>query len=369
MSAFFMPSTYVEKIIQPGILDWSIDIPEPDDLIDLTVGQPDFEVLPQAAEAVYKAVNNGHNKYTDSQGVSELRKMILKEHFGVSECNFDVVVTNGVTSGIFLVLMTCLNKGDQILLTDPYFVQYKIISDIFHLDVNLIDTYPNFELTFEKFKKNVTSETKAIILNYPNNPTGCSIDDIEFEQIVKFCKKNNIIIIFDEIYNSFYYNKKIFNLEMRDNIIVLGGFSKNYCVTGWRLGYIIADKKIVMYLTELQAQMCQGVNSVCQYAMIDLLKYDMKEMYEEYYKRYLFIKENLDKKYDISNSQGGFFFFIKVPEHLKMSSTQFCCMMKKKGVLLVPGFVFSSKDTHFRLAICKPIKVLERAVKLLNDVL
>lgn len=358
------------KMGSPGITDWSQDIPTPENCVDLSIGQPDFAVSNNAIQGLYNSAKNGFNGYQDSQGIKPLRNAILKQFNLRKELDFDVSITCGATAGLYLSLMTCFNPGDEILITDPYFVQYIELAKIHNLNIKLINIYPDFILTFDKIKSSITSKTKGIIINSPNNPTGCVINKNEQKSIIEYLDKKNIYVIFDNIYRDYLYYDETTNeipVVYSKNVVYINGFSKSHRVTGWRIGYVIAQKEIIHYLSELQAQLYQGVTSVAQYGILESLNEDLKPMINIYKKRLEYIKSNLDKNYIQSNTQGGFFVFIEVPKILNMSSLEYCKILKANGLIVVPGLVFSKQDTHFRISICKDILEIKKGVKILNN--
>lgn len=369
MSAYNFVSEKAKKLGTPGICEWHLGIEGPEDLIDLSVGEPDYDVPNEAIEKLYWAAKNGKNKYPDCKGLEELRNKLSIKYSIKESDNLDITITSGASAGIYATVGICFNPGDEVLLTDPFYIQYNEILKINNIKAVFVDTYPDFAFTIDRIKQHMTKNTRGIILNTPNNPTGIVYSDDQIKEIVNFAKENNILVIIDEIYSDFIFSEmpKSNPLNFGDNIVLISGFSKSHCMTGWRLGYVIARKDLIYYMSELQAQIYQGVTTVVQHAGLAAMGCNINKMYEDYKLRHYFVKDNLNKEYSISKSEGGFFFFIKVPERLNMSATEFCKNLKKQGVLFVPGIVFSHKDTHFRMSICKDIENLKRAIDLLNS--
>lgn len=366
-------SSVALKMGGPGITDWSNDIHYHGELIDLSVGQPDYPVPVEAITGAYEAACKGYNGYQDSQGIDELRQRLLNKYNISSEEDFDVAITSGATAGLYLALMTCFEPGDEILITDPYFIQYLELIKIHNLVPVIIDIYPDFVINLDMIKKHISNKTKGIILNYPNNPTGCVITNSALEEIIDYLNEKNIYVIYDHIYSDYQYNvgqleEQYHVAHYSNNVIYINGFSKSMRVTGWRVGYVIAPKRIIYYLTELQAQLYQGVTSTAQYGVLNAMDIDLSDMIKDYSERLMYLKENIDSHYKLSNANGSFFCFIKVPSCLKLSSLEFCKILKTNGLLVVPGNVFSKRDTHFRLSICKPIDDIKKAVNILNKV-
>lgn len=335
--------------------------------INLTIGQPDFDVAPQIKDGLLKAINSKKNGYCKTEGIDELRSSILSKK-GLRQK--DVVITSGVTGAISLSLMTCLDIGDELMIPDPYFLQYTEIVKLLGINPVYINTYPDFKISIEKIENKITKKTKAIILNYPNNPTGCLIDSEELGKIITYLNERNVIVIFDEIYSDFNYKnqKNIHPFNYGDNIILLNGYSKSYSMTGWRLGYAIAHPKIIERMTRLQGQLYVSAPSIVQYAALEADKINLEPITNVYKKRNLLVKETISSQFELSDSNGGFYFFIKVPQEMNCSATDFCKIAANNQVLLVPGKAFSQQDTHFRLSICVDDKKLKTGLEILNKI-
>ena len=334
--------------------------------INLSVGQPDFDVPSNIIEAMYVAAKEGKNKYPPTQGVDKLRRKILEKK-KIKNSDIDVVITPGATAAIFIALTTCFNEQDEILIADPYYVQYLEMLKILNIIPRIVDTYPDFKFNLEKIKKYITPKTKGIIINSPNNPTGVLLKNNELEEILQYAKTNNLVVIYDEIYKDFNFSKE--NLDLTDiynNVIVINGFSKTYAMTGWRLGYAIANKVLVERMTRIQAQIYTSASSIIQYGAIEALDTDMTSFIDKYKERHKYVKNNLSKYYNISNSEGGFYFFVEVPKELNMNATEFCKYAITKNLVLIPGKVFSQYDTHFRFSICQDIEELKKAIDILK---
>ena len=334
--------------------------------INLSVGQPDFDVPNNIIEAMYVAAKEGKNKYPPTQGVNKLRRKILEKK-KIKNSDIDVVITPGTTAAIFIALTTCFNEQDEILIADPYYVQYLEMLKILNIIPRIVDTYPDFKFNLEKIKKYITPKTKGIIINSPNNPTGVLLKNNELEEILQYAKTNNLVVIYDEIYKDFNFSKE--NLDLTDiynNVIVINGFSKTYAMTGWRLGYAIANKVLVERMTRIQAQIYTSASSIIQYGAIEALDTDMTSFIDRYKERHKYVKNNLSKYYNISNSEGGFYFFVEVPKELNMNATEFCKYAITKNLVLIPGKVFSQYDTHFRFSICQDIEELKKAIDILK---
>lgn len=361
-------SDMVKKLACIGITDWSDDIDGPEDMINLAVGQPDIAPPTEAINELSNSAKEGKNGYQDSQGIEELRVKIADKYIKDRKEDYDVCVTAGTTAALYLSLATCFNAGDEILLVDPYFPQYLELLKINNLTESFIETKDDFLVSLELVKNNISKKTKGIILNYPNNPTGALLDYDELNGIVEYCEAKGIYVLFDNIYSEYVYydDNNVDSLYMRDNLIYINGFSKSMRVTGWRIGYVIANRELIHYITELQAQLYQCVSAPVQYSVLKSFDADMGAVIEEYRERMNYIQTHLSSDYKRVNSCGGFFVYARIPQYYEGTATDFCILAKKRGVHLVPGKLFSREDTYFRISICVPLKKIIIAVERLN---
>lgn len=335
--------------------------------INLSIGQPDFDVHPAIKDSAIEAIGIGRNRYTLTQGIPPLREAIrdhLSREKDVSVELDQIIVTSGVSGALVLAFMTLFGPGDEVIVPDPYFVIYKSLLQMYGAKPVLVDTYPDFKLTAERVKPLITDRTKAIILGSPSNPTGVVLNEKEWKDLVDLARERNLLIISDEIYDAFVYDDKPFSPgSIYPNTLTLGGFSKSYAMTGWRLGYCAGPSEIIKAMITLQQYTFVCAPSMVQEAGIKALSLSTEDVRRSYKaKRDKMIKA-LSPKYKIAPTGGAFYLF---PEAPGGSATKFCMRaIEEKKLLLIPGNVFSDRDTHFRLSYAASDEMLDRGIEAL----
>ncbi|HHT9151550.1 MAG TPA: pyridoxal phosphate-dependent aminotransferase, partial [Candidatus Wujingus californicus] len=206
--------------------------------VNLSIGQPDFDVPEEIKAAAVKAINSGTNKYTVTQGIPELRDALLKKlqkGRGVNAEN--IIITLGVSGALTLAFMVLIDPEDEVIIPDPAFVSYKHLANFCGGRPVFVDTYPDFKLTASRIQPHITKKTKILIINSPANPTGVLINSKELKEIAELAKKYNIFIISDEIYHDYDYNHEFDSIgRYYEKTLILDGFSKSFAMTGWRMG-------------------------------------------------------------------------------------------------------------------------------------
>lgn len=329
--------------------------------VNLSIGQPDFDVSHDVKESAINYINKGFNKYTNSQGIPELREK-LKIHLNNKNYFYeDLIITSGVSGGLLLAIMSLIDPGDEIIVPDPWFVMYSELSKLIDGKIVYLDTYPDFTINPEKLKKLITPKTKLLFLNSPSNPTGTIIEKKVLEEIANILKGSNIWVIADDIYDYFDYENKhsIFGL-LYEKTITMGGFSKSAGMPGWRIGYAAGPKNIIDAMIKLQQYTFVCAPSFAQYACLKAIDefYDTS-IKNNYKNKRDFVFESLKNNYEISKPQGAFYFFIK---HPKYDGDKLVEMALEKEVLLIPGSVFSRKNSHFRLSFANSDFELKRGM-------
>ena len=332
--------------------------------INLSIGQPNFEVAEPVKAKAMQAIETGCNKYTVTQGIEELRESVLEleqKHTGLSHDS--VLVTSGVSGGILLALMALVNPGDKVVIPDPYFVMYKHLTRLLGGEPVYVDTYPDFRLTAEKLEEAGASEGKVLFLNSPCNPTGQVLTGEELKGIAEWAEDNGCFIISDEIYREFAYDGECESiLKYTDFGILLNGFSKSAGMTGWRLGYAIGPESLIDEMTKLQQFSFVCAPSIAQHAGIEAMRLSCLSHVKAYKTKRDMVYEGLRRKFELPKPQGAFYAFVRAPEG---DGDEFVKKAIDRGVLIIPGSVFSEKGTHFRLSFAAEDEDIEAGVEAL----
>jgi len=336
--------------------------------VDFSIGQPDFDVPKPLKEEAIKAVKEGFNKYSQTAGDSLLKEKIselVKKEIGWDRPQ--ILVTSGVSGGILLAFLTLVNPGDEVIIPDPYFVMYKHLVNMLGGRCIFIDTYPNFNLPVEKIAKAITDKTKMIILNSPCNPTGVVYSQSEIKKLAEIAAAKDILILADEVYEKFCYDGRFTSIaNYYDNTLLLRGFSKPYAMTGWRLGFAAAPyslREVIEQMTKIQQYTFVCAPTPFQKAAIAALDYDVTDFVKAYKRKRDLLYDGLKDKFELIKPGGAFYAFVKAPGK---SATQFVEKAIKNNVLIIPGNVFSEKDTHFRISYATSNEKIQQGVKILR---
>lgn len=357
------------------VFDLAAKIKDP---INLSIGQPDFDVPQPIKQSAIDAINAGHNRYTQTQGIAELRDAVMKKfqrefaHNGrwqLPGAAPGSLITSGVSGGLFLAILTCVGPGDEVLIGDPDFVMYKHLVTLAGGRAKFIDTYPDFQLTPARVQPHITDRTKLLILGSPSNPTGVVTPPEVLKQLTQLCEQRGILLVSDEIYDEFCYAKVDGRApspaSFSDNLLVLRGFSKTYGMTGWRLGYAVGPAPLIEQMTKLQQYTFVCAPSMVQDAGVAALDVDMSDHVAAYQRKRDRVVEMLKDRFELTVPEGAFYAFPKVPTG--ESATQFVERAIAKKLLIIPGNVFSERDTHFRISYACEDAMLERGLTLLNE--
>ena len=340
------------------------------DPINLSIGQPDFDVPEPVKDAAIEAIRSGFNRYTVTQGIPELHERLramLAETRG-----FDpegLLVTSGTSGGLLLALMATVNPGDEVIFPDPYFVMYKHLVHLCDGTCVYLDTYPDFRLRREALESLITERTKIIILNSPCNPNGVVYTADELRMAADLVRGRDILLLSDEIYDAYAYDGPVASMATicPGRTLLLGGFSKTYAMTGWRLGYAAGPGDIVQQMTKLQQYTFVCAPSFTQKAGVAALEVDTTEQMAIYRrKRDLIYGGLIDAGYEVEKPAGAFYIFPKVPWGNDM---EFVETAIRNRLLVIPGSVFSERDTHFRIAYPASDATIEQGIDVLRKLI
>lgn len=359
----------MSKIDSSGIrkvFDLAAKIENP---INLSIGLPNFDVPDEIKKVAIESINEGFNRYTQTAGMPELRekmKEVLKNETGKSFD--DVMISSGVSGGLLLAFMVLVNPGDEVIIPDPYFVMYKHLVNLLGGVPKYLDTYPDFSLSAEKLEKLISPKTKVLLLNSPSNPTGKVYTKEELTAVLKVAKKHNLLVISDEIYAKFFYSDHFSSpASLYDNVVVLGGFSKTYAMTGWRVGYVAGPQDIIDQMITLQQYTFVCAPSFAQKAALKALDYNVDAFVEAYKKKRDIIYEGLKDDFKIVKPEGAFYTFPILPEGV--NAEKFVEEAIKSEVLIIPGNVFSEQDKAFRISFATEDEKLLKGVDILKSII
>ena len=343
------------------------------DPINLSIGQPDFDVPDHLKELAIEAIRQGQNRYTQTQGTEALCQAIARncrQEFGwpdpyhgrtIGERGY--LVTSGTSGALMLALLTLVNPGDEVVFADPYFVMYRHLVNLAGGVPVTVDTYPDFRPDPQKFADAITDKTRLLILNSPANPTGVTYGEQELRDIAAIAAKHDLLIISDEIYNLFCYDRPFVSMvSLYDNTLLLRGFSKSYAMTGWRIGWCTGPKAVLDKMTMLQQYSFVCAPSMAQAACVAALETDMSAESAAYKRKRDMVHQALGEIFGLVRPDGAFYAFVPAPGG---NATKFVAKAIENNVLIIPGNVFSARDTHFRLSYATSDEKLRRGLEIL----
>ncbi|MGG5254452.1 aminotransferase [Neobacillus sp. SM06] len=348
------------------------------DVISLGVGEPDFITPWNIREAAILSLEQGYTAYTANPGLIELRQEIanyLGTRFGVNyEPKSQIIVTIGASQGIDLAFRTILNQGDEVLIVEPAFVSYAPLVSVAGGKPVAISTSPEngFKLTPEQLENAITEKTKAILLCFPNNPTGTSLNKKELEEIAQIIKMHDLLVVSDEIYAELSYDDTHTSFAaiegMYERTILINGFSKGFAMTGWRLGFLAAPQPFVEVMLKLFQYTTMCAPTMLQHGAIEALRnsfHEVEKMKRSYRRRRNFMVQTLNMiGLDCHNPGGAFYVFPSI-KATGLTSEQFTeeLLMQEK-VAVVPGNVFGqSGEGYVRCSYATSMMQLQEALK------
>jgi aminotransferase len=371
-------SKLVEKMKPSGIRKFFDLVIGMKDVISLGVGEPDFVTPWNICESAIFSLEKGYTSYTSNKGLYELRFAIsryLNNKFSLSyNPDRNILVTTGVSEAVDLALRAILNRGDKILIPDPSYVSYDPISELAGGKVVLVKTSgsDNFKLTPGAVKKNISKGVKAIVLNYPANPTGVSYSRKELLELSKVFIDNDLIVISDEIYDELTYDFPHTPLAtlpgMKQRTIYLNGFSKAFAMTGWRVGYACGPEEIINAMTKIHQYTMLCAPIMGQLGAIEALRGSsgaVLEMKREYKRRREFIVSKLNEIGLYCAMPEGTFYVFPSIKNTGMRSVEFAeSLLHKEKVAVVPGTAFGSQgEGHIRIAYASSMENLKEATE------
>lgn len=347
-----------------------------EDIINLGIGEPDFNTNEKIIDAAFKSAREGFTHYTPVTGFPDLKQEISRywnNKYGLKVKPQEIMVTCGSVQAIYLCLKALIDPGDEVIVPDPCFTAY--LDQIRYLGGKAVGVAVKeeneFKLAAKDIEKHITGKTKVIILNSPSNPTGSVLNESEIEKIAKLIETYDLMVISDEVYEAIVFDTVhvpfVTVPGMRDRTFTVGGFSKTFAMTGWRIGYVFGPEQYIDAIRLINTVITYCSNSLAQKAAVYALQnceQNVREMVEVYKQRVYYSTERLNSISDIScvRPKGSFYLFANI-KNTGLSSMEFSLkMISEARVVVLPGITFGANGEGFiRIACTVPIEQLELA--------
>lgn len=352
---------------------------EYNDPLLLTLGEPDFDTPREIKDCVMEALNNKETHYAPTIGTKGLIDAISEFEYSFNNVKYssdEIIITNGSTEAITASLFSIINRGDEVIIPTPAFSLYESSLKLAGAKYIKLDTsINNFQISKEMLDNAITDKTKCIVITSPNNPTGTIYTQETLENIYNAVKGKPIFVICDDCYEQLVYQNRVKSFsqfqDIRKQIIITKSFSKSYAMTGWRIGYLLADKEICEEIVKYHQFMVTTVNTFIQPACIQALKYNPISMINSYQERRDYVYKRLvDMNFDVIKPEGAFYIFPSIKKY-NMSSLEFCTkLLEKYHVALIPGIYFDCEG-YVRISYCVNrdvlVEALNRLEKFINE--
>lgn len=355
-----------------------------DDVIDFTLGDPDVQTHQAIKDAACAAIQEGKTRYSQNAGLLDLRQTISKYYERKEGFKYDpvteVMVTVGAMEGLYLALISMLNPGDEIIMPAPYYVNYAQMVRMCHAVPVIIDNPERTDLSFDvaDIEKAITPKTRAIIINTPSNPSGRIIPWNKIEGIAELAKKYDLVVISDEVYKCLIYDNVPFKSivaigGMRERTILINSLSKEFCMTGYRIGYVLAPEEIIAAMAKLQENVCACAPLPSQYAAIKALSGEenySRNMVDIFTERRNTLYEGLSKieKFNVKAPEATFYVMVDISK-TGMDSVNFCyALLRGTHVAAVPGVTYGQCCNHYiRIAFTLDIEKIKEGVRRITE--
>ena len=337
-------------------------------MINATIGRPDFDVPVKIKEEGKRNIDLGHNAYTETKGIAPLRQAISKhlQKRNVNRSPNEIIVTSGTTSAIFMVISALINPDDEVIIFEPYFVAYPEIVKMVGGKCVILKTNTDFQPDISLLRKSVTSKTKLIIVNSPNNPTGAVYNSEMMKGIVRVAKKAGAYILSDEIYHDFIYDKipHYSPAEKYGKTIIVDGLAKSKGMSGWRIGFVAGPKKIIDAVEKLQQFTSVCAPAPFQYAAVVALTESLDpNILNQYRRKREVLIDGIKDSYQIVIPAGAFYLYLKT----SIPADKFTMILAKKGLAVVPGSAFGNYKNFIRISYAISDKEIEKMIDILNN--
>jgi aspartate aminotransferase/aminotransferase len=340
-----------------------------DNPINLSIGQPDFDVPDEVKNEAIEAIRRGHNRYTQTQGLAELRLALAKrcrEEFGWPDAHDrPYLVTSGVSGALVLAMLALVDEGDEVVFPDPYFVMYAHLTRLAGGVAVPVETYDEFLPDPDRIEQAITDRTRLLILNSPCNPTGRVYPPELMRRLADVAARHDLLVISDEIYDSFSYDAPFASFAAYHNhTLLMRGFSKSHAMTGWRIGWCTGPRAVLEKMTMLQQYSFVCAPSMAQIAAVTALGVGIDEHVAAYRRKRDLVVDALSEPFGLVRPEGAFYAFVPAPGG---DATAFVTRAIAGNVLIIPGNVFSTRDTHFRLSYATDDDSLRKGLDILRS--
>src|SRR5438093_1885847 len=356
------------------------------DVVDFGPGEPDFPTPENVKRAAIEAIHANFTKYTAIGGIKELKKAIVEKHardfgskYDISEC----VVNLGGKHALFNIFSAVVEEGDDVIIPTPYWVTFGDIARFVNANPIFVDTKESdgFQLTSDILERSLTPRTRMVVVNSPNNPSGAVLEDAEFDRIAELCRTKDVLLLSDECYSHFLYDgRKPFSIasrtDLKRHIIIAGSVSKTYAMTGWRIGYVLAQPEIIGAVVKLQSHSTSNPTSISQRAALEALTGQQESvgvMLAEYARRRKFVLDRLRAIPGVKCAEpgGAFYAYPNISAAFGrggiQNSVDFSArLLDKAHVAVTPGEAFGTTD-HVRLSYATLMEQLDKGLKRMHE--
>jgi aspartate/methionine/tyrosine aminotransferase len=346
--------------------------------INLSIGQPDFGVPESLVRATVAAIEQGRNGYTLTGGADDLRASVAAHlrrdvDWTIGDGQSDLLITSGTSGGLLLAFMVLCQQGCEAIVPDPYFVIYPTLGPMTGPKIVMCDTYDDFRMTAERVEPLITERTRVVLLNTPANPTGVVLSDAEIGDLVDLCASRGVMLLSDEIYDLFTFRDGRGETgscpspaRFTKDMLLIRGFGKTYGCTGWRLGYAAGPPWLLEQMAKFQQYSFVCAPSMAQAGVVGAFDVDMSDVVGRFERRRDLVRQTFEGVTNISDCRGAFYTFAEVPPSLGMSGTEFCDLAATNNVVIIPGEVFSERDTHVRISFACEDEQLSEGLQVLR---
>ncbi|WP_375179092.1 pyridoxal phosphate-dependent aminotransferase [Enterococcus rotai] len=369
----------VDKIAVSLIRQFDEQVTNIDGIIKLTLGEPDFNTPEHVKTAAHEAIDQNFSHYSGMSGLADVREaatFFMKEKYGVNyQPTSEVLVTVGATEAISASLLSILEPGDKVLMPAPIYPGYEPVITLAQAEPVYIDTTSNhFVLTPEMIEAAMVEhgeQVKAIILNYPSNPTGVTYNREEVKAIADVLKNYPIFVISDEIYSELTYEDQHVSIAefIPEQTILINGLSKSHAMTGWRIGFIFGPENLIAEIIKVHQYLVTAASTISQKAAVRALVEGMNDaaaMKEEYRERRDFVYEQMTSLgFEVARPNGAFYIFAKIPTGYEQDSMKFCVdLAQQQAIAIIPGVAFGQEaEGYVRISYAADLATLKEAMK------